>query len=228
MKQLRASIDDAIMSVLVKPLARRLARRARRQMAHRARTAIVMPLEDLWQAAISAPVEKATAHGLDIAGLVGIAEPRRDAGMRDGRNVVRGLLIALTAAALVAGLAFIAAAILRSRRQPAVAATSAGRPVAIPVSVSPSERVEATPGRSSEAGLRLIKGIGPETARRLHDIGVHSVEQIATWGPDDVERIAGRLGISSARIEHEEWISQARAATGMVGSNGKAQATTRA
>ena len=230
MNQLRASVEGVIVSVLFKSLARRLARRARRQVADRARAAIVVPLEDLWQVAIAAPVEKATArgltahgltaHGLDVAGLVGIAGSRRDQRVREDRHVVRGLLMALVVAVLVAVMAFVAAAILRSRRQPAVADTSAGRPVAIPVSVASSGHGEAQPGHSSGAELQFIKGIGPETARRLHDIGIHTIEQIATWELDDVKRIADRLGIPAARIEHEAWISQARAAGAGVGASG--------
>jgi hypothetical protein len=156
MKQVRGSVDDAIVALLAKPLTRLLVRRARRQMAQRARTAVVVPLEELWQAALG-PIA-AAAHGLETTGLVGQVQTGTRVVSRD-RQVLRGLVIAAAVAALVASLAFIVAAIVRSRRRPA-------------------QVVSATAPAS--AGSQAPEGGEQESARRLHAIGVSSEAPVAS------------------------------------------------
>jgi hypothetical protein len=149
-------------ALLAKPLTRLLVRRARRQMAQRARTAVVVPLEELWQAALSGPIA-AAAHGLETTGLVGQVQTGTQVVSRD-RQVLRGLVIAAVVAALVASLVFIVAAIVRSRRRPAqvVSATA-----------------PASAGSASETS-QAPEGGEQESARRLHAIGVSSEAPVAS------------------------------------------------
>jgi F-type H+-transporting ATPase subunit gamma len=56
-----------------------------------------------------------------------------------------------------------------------------------------------------------IEGIGPVIAGKLAGIDVTTFRQVATWSPEDVERIGQQLDFKG-RIEREDWIGQAKAA----------------
>jgi len=58
--------------------------------------------------------------------------------------------------------------------------------------------------------LMMIKGISPELEDLLRSLGVNRFAQIATWMPEDIERIDGSLGAYKGRILRDEWIGQAR------------------
>ena len=58
--------------------------------------------------------------------------------------------------------------------------------------------------------LTMIKGIGPEIDAALRSLGVQRFEDIASWMPEDIERIDGELGVFKGRILRDEWIAQAR------------------
>lgn len=163
MKRGRGSVDDAIVALLAKPLTRLLVRRARRQMAQRARTAVVVPLEELWQAALSGPVA-AAAHGLGTSSLVGQVQAGKMSVVSRDRQVLRGLAMAAAVAALVAGLAFIVAAVVRSRRAPAV--------VVVATAPAATGSVSETP--------QAPEGSEQESARPLHAIGVSSEAPVAS------------------------------------------------
>lgn len=68
--------------------------------------------------------------------------------------------------------------------------------------------------RAEPAGLRSIKGVGAVSEERLRALGVTTVAQIAAWSDDDIAAMAARIHVSAERIRHEDWVGQARAATG--------------
>ena len=57
--------------------------------------------------------------------------------------------------------------------------------------------------------LTVIEGISPVLARRLHDIGIYTCEQIAGWDDDHVKEFSARLAFKD-RIKRERWVEQAR------------------
>ncbi len=57
--------------------------------------------------------------------------------------------------------------------------------------------------------LTRIKGIGPKYARMLGDMGITTFAQIAAWSDEDVEEVAGKLGIAAARITKAGWVEAA-------------------
>ncbi len=59
--------------------------------------------------------------------------------------------------------------------------------------------------------LTLIKGIGPYIETTLHDLGITTFSQIASWTAVDVAEVGEALVIFRGRIEREGWIQQARA-----------------
>ncbi len=58
--------------------------------------------------------------------------------------------------------------------------------------------------------LLRIRGISPEGARRLRELGIDSFVQIAQWDDDDILRVARSLGISFVQIVQEDWVGQAQ------------------
>jgi predicted flap endonuclease-1-like 5' DNA nuclease len=62
--------------------------------------------------------------------------------------------------------------------------------------------------------LTLIRGIGPKIAAILHDLGVTTFHQIATFSDEDVTRIGSRLPVYGGRITDDAWIEQARTLAG--------------
>ncbi|RLQ87581.1 hypothetical protein [Notoacmeibacter ruber] len=62
---------------------------------------------------------------------------------------------------------------------------------------------------SAEDDLSRIRGVGPATERRLHELGVTRYEQIAAWGPDEAAWIGEQL-FFPGRVERENWIELAR------------------
>jgi predicted flap endonuclease-1-like 5' DNA nuclease len=64
--------------------------------------------------------------------------------------------------------------------------------------------------------LKRIRGIGILIERKLRALGVTSYEDIASWTPEDVDRVGQLLDLQD-RIEREHWIEQAR----MLASGGR-------
>lgn len=62
----------------------------------------------------------------------------------------------------------------------------------------------------SDTDLTRIKGVGPKLAVLLRELGVTSLQQIAAWSDDDIDRIDARLGRFEGRIRRDDWVMQAR------------------
>lgn len=58
--------------------------------------------------------------------------------------------------------------------------------------------------------LTEIVGIGKVFEQMLHELGVFHFRQIASFGPADVARINSELKEFRGRIEHDDWIGQAK------------------
>ncbi|MGA8259216.1 MAG: hypothetical protein WB783_03285 [Arenicellales bacterium] len=57
--------------------------------------------------------------------------------------------------------------------------------------------------------LTLINGIGPTLERKLNELGITNLRQIAQLTPEDIERMNGMLNFKG-RIDREAWVAQAR------------------
>ncbi len=76
------------------------------------------------------------------------------------------------------------------------------------------DRPAPVPSVASDAPDDLeeeIDGIGPVIVKKLAAIGVTTFRQIASWSPEDIERIGEELAFKG-RIEREDWIAQAKQA----------------
>jgi small subunit ribosomal protein S2 len=58
--------------------------------------------------------------------------------------------------------------------------------------------------------LKKITGVGPSLERRLHELGIRKIEQIANFTDEDIENVDAALN-SKGRIQRDDWVGQARA-----------------
>lgn len=58
--------------------------------------------------------------------------------------------------------------------------------------------------------LKQIFGIGPVTEKALNELGITSYSQLAELKSHEIEKIAGALEIVPGRIEHDDWVGNAR------------------
>jgi NADH-quinone oxidoreductase subunit E len=63
---------------------------------------------------------------------------------------------------------------------------------------------------AEEDDLKMISGIGPKIEGILHDLGVWTFAQIASWGPAEIKWVDARLKFKG-RIVREDWVAQADA-----------------
>lgn len=84
-----------------------------------------------------------------------------------------------------------------------------------PVEPAPVIRDEAIHDEPVQDGavhddLTQISGLGPKTAERLNELGVHSYAQIAAWSEEDISRF-DELTQARGRISRADWVGQAKA-----------------
>ncbi|MCD7061438.1 50S ribosomal protein L21 [Pelagibacterium xiamenense] len=72
-----------------------------------------------------------------------------------------------------------------------------------------AETKAEAPAADFKDDVKLIGGVGPALEKKLADLGVTSLAQIAEWTKDDIERIDGELNFKG-RIERDDWIGQAK------------------
>ena len=69
----------------------------------------------------------------------------------------------------------------------------------------------APPGDPND--LKRIKGIGPALERRLNELGVMGLADLANLPPGEIDRINAKLDFPG-RIQRERWVEQAKALLG--------------
>lgn len=63
---------------------------------------------------------------------------------------------------------------------------------------------------SEKESLRQIRGIGPFIEKKLNQIGVYAIAQIASFTKEDVKRVTELIKYFPGRIERDNWILQAK------------------
>lgn len=92
----------------------------------------------------------------------------------------------------------------------AVKASAPAKPAAPKGDAKPAAPKAAKPVKPSVPDdLRLILGIGKTNEKKLHEAGVTTFRQIASWSAADVRRIGDLINFGE-RIAKERWIEQAR------------------
>ena len=98
----------------------------------------------------------------------------------------------------------------------AVAAAKPAKKAAPKKEEAPKAEKKAEPKQAApkaEAGaddLKRLSGVGPALEKKLHEQGVTTFAQIASWGPEDIADMDDKLSFKG-RIERDGWVDQAKA-----------------
>jgi len=79
-----------------------------------------------------------------------------------------------------------------------------------PVEADRPELLDAPRGGTAD-DLKRIKGIGPALESMLNRLGVHHLDQIASWGEREIAWVDHHLEDFKGRIVRDEWVAQAKA-----------------
>lgn len=94
---------------------------------------------------------------------------------------------------------------------------TAAAPAAETVEAEPQEEEATGPLFERPEGepddLKKIVGVGPVLERKLHDLGITKLEQVANFTDEEVEKVDDALDFKG-RIQRDDWIGQARALIG--------------
>jgi large subunit ribosomal protein L21 len=76
-----------------------------------------------------------------------------------------------------------------------------------------TETAAAAPKKGKAAGfnddIKLIGGVGPALEKKLAELGITSLKQVAEFTAADIERVDTGINFKG-RIEREEWVQQAK------------------
>ncbi len=78
---------------------------------------------------------------------------------------------------------------------------------------APKKETPKKAAPKAEAGaddLKKLSGVGPALEKKLHEAGVTTFAQIASWGADEIAEFDEKLSFKG-RIEREGWVEQAKA-----------------
>ncbi len=87
----------------------------------------------------------------------------------------------------------------------AVKTTAAARP-----SLEDKSRPAGIAKPAAVDDLKLISGIGPKNEKILHDLGIFTFAQVASWKKAERDWVDGYLNFHG-RVEREDWVKQAKA-----------------
>lgn len=90
---------------------------------------------------------------------------------------------------------------------PAPAEPAPAKPASPP---TPEAKVDHTADIEGEDDLQKIKGIGPQAAAALKELGVTRFSQVAGWNEDDIDTMEEKLGGLPGRIRRDDWVGQAK------------------
>ena len=69
------------------------------------------------------------------------------------------------------------------------------------------KKTEAKAAASDD--LKQISGVGPALEKKLHDLGITSLQQVADFTPEQIAEVDEKLNFKG-RIERDDWIGQAK------------------
>ena len=63
---------------------------------------------------------------------------------------------------------------------------------------------------SDKDDLKKINGIGPAFEKKLNEVGLYTYEQISKLKKNDIENLANLEGVSTDKIESDNWVENAK------------------
>jgi len=90
--------------------------------------------------------------------------------------------------------------------EPSPAVVPSPDPDYVPQPQTLSEATTAT----TETDLRKLRGVGTGTIRKLNQVGIHSLAEVASWTQEQIEAVDAQLNLHG-RIIREDWVGQAKA-----------------
>ena len=99
-----------------------------------------------------------------------------------------------------------------AKKKAAPKARVADKPAKEKVTKEAAPKKEAPKKAAAASGsddLTQLKGVGPVIAKKLATAGITSLQQVADFSHEDVERIDAELNFKG-RIDREDWIGQAK------------------
>jgi large subunit ribosomal protein L21 len=86
---------------------------------------------------------------------------------------------------------------------------AAGKPKADKKADAPKDAPAAPASAADADDLKQLSGVGPALEKKLHEAGVTTFAQIASWTADDIAEMDEKLSFKG-RIEREGWVDQAK------------------
>ncbi|AZQ68096.1 50S ribosomal protein L21 [Silicimonas algicola] len=121
-----------------------------------------------------------------------------------------GVKAAVGAAALVAGAAVAGAVVAKNASDAKTEAKKAEPKVDKAADAEPKKAApKKTAANAGSDDLKQLSGVGPALEKNLHEAGVTSFEQIASWSEADIAEFDEKLSFKG-RIEREGWVEQAK------------------
>lgn len=87
---------------------------------------------------------------------------------------------------------------------------AAGKAVGVKPSLEDKNRPAGIKKPKAADDLKLISGVGPKIEKTLHEIGIFTFAQVASWKKAEREWVDGYLSFHG-RIERDDWVKQAKA-----------------
>jgi predicted flap endonuclease-1-like 5' DNA nuclease len=85
-----------------------------------------------------------------------------------------------------------------------------GRINELEAALSNARAASVSPASPDRSDLKIVKGIGPKIEKLLKNHGVSDVSQIAAWSEQDLDVMAGKIGVKAARIRKDDWVGSAK------------------
>jgi NADH-quinone oxidoreductase subunit E len=105
-----------------------------------------------------------------------------------------------------------AAAAPKAEAKPKAAAKPKAEPA--PAAPAPAGGIKPKALKAARKGvaddLKVIEGIGPAMEKLLNEGGIFHIDQIAAWGPAEVEWMDGNLKGFKGRVTRDKWVAQAK------------------
>lgn len=121
-----------------------------------------------------------------------------------------GVKAAVGAAALVAAAGAAVAGAVAVKKASDAKSAKDDAPKAEPKKAEAKKAAPKKAAASDADDLKKLSGVGPALEKKLHEAGVTTFAQIASWGEAEIAEFDEKLSFKG-RIEREGWVEQAKA-----------------